>query len=77
MIGSDMTRILLVDDDPNLRTLLTKILVKNQFDLTCAKNGAAGLEQAKALKPDLIILDIITSPPSLRHVAGKQPPKPE
>jgi pilus assembly protein CpaE len=54
-----MTRILLVDDDPNLRTLLTKILVKNQFDLTCAKNGAAGLEQAKALKPDLIILDII------------------
>ena len=54
-----MPHILLIDDDPNLRTILTKVLVKSHFDVSCAKNGASGIQRAKTLRPDLIILDII------------------
>jgi len=54
-----MPNILLIDDEPELRSLLTTILVKNDFDVTVAEDGTSGLLQAKNLRPDLIILDII------------------
>ncbi len=54
-----MPNVLLIDDEPELRSLLSTILVKNDFAVTFAEDGASGLRQAKELHPDLIILDII------------------
>ena len=55
--GSYMPKVLIIDDDPQLRTLLTKILTARDFEVTNAKDGVEGLDSAKANRPDLIMLD--------------------
>jgi CheY-like chemotaxis protein len=57
--GFDMPKVLLIDDDPHLQDILTKVLVKNEFEVIIADDGSSGLQQAKQHQPDVIILDII------------------
>ena len=54
-----MPTILLIDDDHHLLTIMTRILVKYDFEVVIARDGASGLQRARDLQPDLIILDII------------------
>jgi len=54
-----MSKVLIIDDDPELRTLMTTFLTAKGFEVSSAKNGAEGLAQAQADQPDLISLDII------------------
>ncbi len=53
-----MANILVVDDDPDLRKLLEKILTGRGYEVTLAKDGEIGLGLALLKKPDLIILDL-------------------
>lgn len=50
--------ILLVDDDDNFREILKAKLEAEGFTIKEAINGQDGLEKAKDIKPDLIVLDI-------------------
>jgi two-component system OmpR family response regulator len=52
-------RLLLVDDEDNLRSMLEAALRHNGFEVSSAANGRAALEQAEAAKPDLIVLDVM------------------
>jgi len=54
-----MTRILIVDDNPQNLYLLESILKGHRFDVVSAKNGAEALESALENPPDLIIADIL------------------
>lgn len=59
MILCPMPRtILIVDDDPHIRQLLTFALGKAAFDTVEAGDGEAALASAEAHHPDLVILDI-------------------
>ncbi len=51
--------ILLIDDDPDLLTLLSMILKKEGYQVEVAEDGESGLEMAIQLQPDLILLDIM------------------
>ena len=51
--------ILMVEDDLKLATLVEKYLHDYGYHVQNAKDGAIGLEQAKKLKPELIILDLM------------------
>ncbi len=51
--------ILVVEDEPALRDTLTYNLKKNGFTAEAVGDGRAALNSARALKPDLIILDIM------------------
>ena len=52
-------KILLVDDDDDLREALAEQLaLTEEFEIAEAATGAAGLERAKAVIQDLIILDV-------------------
>lgn len=53
----DQGRILIVDDDPLLRGLLSHRLNAEGFDLIAADHGGAVLEIARTQAPDLIVLD--------------------
>jgi PAS domain S-box-containing protein len=50
--------VLLVDDDPAARDLLSRFLEREGFRVRTASDGKAGLALARALKPRAILLDI-------------------
>jgi two-component system KDP operon response regulator KdpE len=51
-------RILVIDDEPQMRKLLTVILEDHQYEIMTADTGKLGLATARSVNPDLIFLDI-------------------
>lgn len=51
-------RILLAEDHPDNREMLTRRLVRRGFEVQVAENGAEAVEMAVAWRPDLILMDI-------------------
>ena len=58
-MGSSKTRILIVEDDENLRMALEDNLVDEGYDVSCAVNGAQAWKVLMAGPIDLVILDIM------------------
>jgi len=52
-------RILVVDDELDMRTFITTLLETNGYKPLSAKDGIEGLETARKTKPSLIIMDIM------------------
>ncbi len=52
-------RILIVEDDPALASVLEYNLRQDGFDVILANEGQAGLTRARAELPDLILLDVM------------------
>ena len=54
-----MAQVLIVDDSPTEAHVLKGMLEKHGFEVETAENGTEGIERAKALKPDLILMDVV------------------
>ena len=54
-----MLKILLVDDDPNIRQLVNLYLQKEGFEVMMADRGDEALKMFKASPPNLMLLDIM------------------
>lgn len=52
-----MKSILLIDDDPVVRSLVSGILRKNGYNVFVAKDGREGIDLTKEKQPDLVITD--------------------
>jgi PleD family two-component response regulator len=52
-------KVLLVDDDPTTRNLISHFLRKEEFIVEKAGNGSDGLARAKSGRPDLLIIDAV------------------
>lgn len=52
-------RVLIVDDDPQLRETVTLVLQTQDYQVFAAPTGKDGLSQAANAAPDLIILDVM------------------
>ena len=52
-------RILVVDDDPMVATTIQRVLRPEGYDVDVALDGAAALDQARARRPDLVVLDLM------------------
>ena len=52
-------KILIVEDEANIVTMLESRLKSNGYDVIPAYDGEAGLDKARSEKPDLVILDIM------------------
>lgn len=59
MENGNKKRILVVDDDENLRLVLVDKLNQSGFEATGLENGKLGLEKALETHPDAILLDIL------------------
>jgi len=55
---TDQTRILVIDDEPQILRAMRTILTAKKFQVSEAQNGQAGLALAASLEPELIILDL-------------------
>ena len=53
------SKLLLVDDEPGIRTAVQTYLQDEGFDVTTAVDGEEGWEKAKQIIPDLIISDVM------------------
>jgi DNA-binding response OmpR family regulator len=51
-------RVLVVDDDPDIRGLLRELLDRRGFDVTEARDGQEALRAFFAERPDLVVLDV-------------------
>jgi len=51
-------RVLVADDDPSTRGLIDLALQEAGYDCVLAADGKAALEQARATRPDLVVLDV-------------------
>ena len=54
-----MKKILVIEDEPEMRRNLTTILRLEKFHPLAAENGRVGVELAKKEKPDLILCDVM------------------
>ena len=57
--GSPRPRILVVDDEPHIRELVTRALTAVGYEIDAAADGAAGLELARTGAYQLVILDLV------------------
>jgi PAS domain S-box-containing protein len=51
--------VLVIDDDPNARALLSRFLTREGYAIQTASDGASGLALARAIKPRAILLDVM------------------
>ena len=54
-----MSRILVVDDEPKIRKIVTSYLQQEGFDVSEATDGPSAVEMAERFDPDVIILDVM------------------
>jgi twitching motility two-component system response regulator PilH len=57
--GMAMKQIMIVDDSPTDAHLLQKMLEKNGYQTLTAGDGNEGIEVARLLRPDLILMDVV------------------
>jgi two-component system alkaline phosphatase synthesis response regulator PhoP len=57
-------KVLIIDDDPDLCSVLEAALSAEGFSVRCASHGGLGLEMMREEKPDLVFLDIIMRLPT-------------
>ncbi|MBL8921695.1 MAG: response regulator transcription factor [Myxococcaceae bacterium] len=62
-----MPRILIVEDEQDLASLLEYNLKQDGFEVDVARTGAAAVARARSFKPDLILLDLM-----LPDIAGTE-----
>ena len=52
-------KVLVVDDSPTERFLLTEILNHGGYQVITAETGEEGIEKARTERPDLILMDVV------------------
>ncbi|HLY54245.1 MAG TPA: response regulator [Stellaceae bacterium] len=76
-----MPRILLVEDNPDNRDMLSRRLVRRGFEMSFAADGAEAIDRVRGERPDLVLMDLslpvidgweatrrIKADPAIRHI---------
>lgn len=69
--------VLVVEDDPEVRQMVTSAVEKLGYNVIVAKNGLEGLETARARRPDLVITDALMPKLDGREMARRLKEDPE
>ena len=56
---TDAARVLVVDDEDNIRELVATALGYEGYEVDTASTGRAALEQVRTFRPDLVVLDVM------------------
>ena len=54
-----MRKVLIVEDNPDMREILALQMQQLEFTVVLAENGEEGVQKATAEKPDLVLMDIL------------------
>ncbi|MDL1872252.1 response regulator [Deltaproteobacteria bacterium PRO3] len=58
-VSGSKRKVLVVDDDPQIRKILERMLIGPSYDVRTAVDGLTALSQVREDPPDLVILDIM------------------
>ena len=76
-MSAQNTKILLIDDDAEIRYSLDRVLSQDGHEVIAADSGEDGIQKAKELKPSLIFLDNrmggISGIETLQHLRSSAP----
>jgi CheY-like chemotaxis protein len=50
--------VLIIEDDPDCRDILSDLLYGHGYEVTCAENGRRALDYLRLVTPSLILLDL-------------------
>ena len=53
-----MAKVLVIDDEPGIRSLLDTLLRRKGYDVVLAESGRKGLELFRRERPDVVVLDL-------------------
>ncbi len=70
-------RVLLVDDAPDTRLLMSLYLRRSGVEILTARNGEEALQVTASMQPDLVVLDLTTSGMSCYEVCKRIKANPE
>ena len=59
MVRTDGVKVLVVDDEPDMVEMIRMMLENADYEVVVGHNGSEGVDQARGVKPDLIILDLM------------------
>lgn len=62
-------RVLIIDDDPNMRQVAAEIIRKLGWEPLEAKNGSEGVRMSIEEQPDLVVIDFSVTDPIRRETA--------
>ncbi len=54
-----MTKVMVVDDEPDLREMIGTLISKEGFETDMAKDGSDFLEKIDSFNPDIVTLDVM------------------
>ena len=54
-----ISRVLVIDDDPDVRDLMERYLTREGFEVNSACSGSEGISKIKEFNPDVITLDVL------------------
>jgi len=72
-----MKKVLVVDDEPSIRKLLSVALSNRGFEVLEAEDGITGLAAVTTHKPDLVVLDVMMPGMTGHEVHDKLRQRPE
>jgi DNA-binding response OmpR family regulator len=70
-----MTKIMIVDDETDLREMLNLMIRKEGFETATAENGDDFLNKIDVFQPDLVTLDVMMPGLTTREILEKLPEK--
>jgi len=58
-VSDEATRVLVVDDEPSIRELVSTVLRYEGFEIASAANGHEALREVERFRPHLVVLDVM------------------
>ena len=50
--------VLIIEDEKNIQTFMSKILKRHDYRVICADTGAQGIDLIRSQCPDIVLLDL-------------------
>jgi CheY-like chemotaxis protein len=78
--SSARPRVLVADDDPAIRTLVSRVFVRRGYDVSSASDGADAIQKLDQEVFDLLVLDLmmprVDGVGVINHLAARDAPRP-
>ena len=66
-----MTKVMIVDDEPDMRVMVDLMMQKEGYDTEIAEDGSDFLDRIDSFNPDIVTLDVMMPGPTTEEILEK------